>query len=193
MPLRGRRAVVRHDGFLSSAPARRRACRPRRGCSACTAGCRCCRPRRPRHRAGRHEAALGRLDRSQVARAAGLARDAVVGRVHEADELGALAVEQRVRALGIGARRVVPGSRDTAAARARVVARGRLARRARVGALAGYRHLRVAAVAIGAAQQHRRDSRASLAGRSRCGSARSRAIFRGRFASVWLLGRRAAP
>ncbi len=44
----------------------------------------------------RHQAALGRLDDGEMAGAAGLARDAVIGRIDEADELRRLAVEQRV-------------------------------------------------------------------------------------------------
>src|SRR6185436_6969647 len=40
--------------------------------------------------------------------AARFLRDTIIGRIDEADELRALAIEQRVRALGIRARRVVP-------------------------------------------------------------------------------------
>ena len=57
----------------------------------------------PQHRAGRHDRALGRLDDLDMAGAAGLARDAIVGRVDEADEFGRLAVEQGVAAPRIGA------------------------------------------------------------------------------------------
>ena len=62
----------------------------------------------PEHRGGRHEASLGGLDDREVAGAARLARRAKVARIHEAHELGALAVEQRIGALGRGARRPMP-------------------------------------------------------------------------------------
>ena len=74
----------------------------------------------PEHRRRRHQAALGRLDDRQVAGAAGLARDALVARVDEAHELRALAVQQRVGALGIRARRDSSSSPGSAAARARL-------------------------------------------------------------------------
>ena len=46
--------------------------------------------RRPEMRARRHQAALGRLDDAEMAGAARLARDAIVARILEADELGRL-------------------------------------------------------------------------------------------------------
>ena len=62
----------------------------------------------PEHDAGRHQAALRRLDDVTVAGAAGLARHAIVAGIHEADEFRRFAVEQRIGALRVGARRIVP-------------------------------------------------------------------------------------
>ncbi len=104
----------------------------------------------PQHRRGGHQAALRRLDRRQVAGAAGLARHAIVAGVHEADEFARFAIEQRVALRGIGARRELPGMR-IAGQDMRRVPRGDVGRvgRRRVARL---RLRGVAAMAIGAAQ-----------------------------------------
>jgi hypothetical protein len=73
----------------------------------------------PEHRGRRHEASLDGIDDELMTRAARLARDAQVAGVYEADELGRLAVEQRVRALGRSRRRPVPRFGIARAGRAR--------------------------------------------------------------------------
>ena len=106
----------------------------------------------PQHRGGRHQAALGCLDDPQVAGAAGLARDAIVARVDEADVLGRFAVEQRVAVGRIGARRVLPRggiARQHVCALDCGAVRGVL----RIGALR-LRDMDVAAVAVGATEDH---------------------------------------
>ncbi len=93
------------------------------------------------------------IDR-QVAGAARIARDAVVAGVHEADELGGFAIEQRVAVRRIGARRILPRQRIT---RQHVrVRQCRLIRGVLRFSTGGLGDRRIAAVAIGAAQHHGR-------------------------------------
>jgi hypothetical protein len=105
---------------------------------------------RPEHRGRRHQAALGRGDDRHMASAARLARDAVVARVEEADELGRFLVEQRVGARRLDAGGIVPRFRE-----ARLDMRGveHAAVFGAVGRRAGRQERRgVAAMAIGAAE-----------------------------------------
>ena len=67
----------------------------------------------PQHHAGRHHAAFGGLDGRQVACTARFARDTIVAGVHKADELGRFAIEQRVAARRIRARRIFPRQRKS--------------------------------------------------------------------------------
>src|SRR5262249_54263086 len=108
----------------------------------------------PQHRAGRHDAALGGLDDRQVTGAARLAGDPIVARIDEADEFRRFLVEQGVAALRVGARRVVPGLR-IARLDVRLVERRAIAGVVAARAL-GPRDLGVAAVAVGAAEDHGR-------------------------------------
>ena len=108
----------------------------------------------PQHRAGRHEAALAGLHDGQVAGAAGLARDAQVARVDEADELRAFAVELRVAAGRIGRGRVVPLER-MARQHMGLLHRGDVAAVAAQGVGRAPR-AGIAAMAIGAAEHHAR-------------------------------------
>ncbi len=90
-----------------------------------------------------------------MAGAAGLAGHSIVDGIDEADELRRLLVQQRIRALGIGAATGSASSPGTAAARAPCRARwqyGASTSRRRPQA----NEIRVAAVAIGAAQLHLR-------------------------------------
>ena len=107
----------------------------------------------PQHRARRHQRAFGRLDDLHVAGAAALARNAIVGRVDEAHIFGRLLVEQRVAALGIGRARPMPRLR-IARQHMRPVACSDIGRRVvrQAGVAAD---LRVAAMAVGAAQNDR--------------------------------------
>ena len=108
----------------------------------------------PQHRAGRHQRPLGGLDHLQMAGAARLARDAIVARVDEADEFGRLAVEQGITALRIGRRGIMPRLGKTRQDM-RPLARGDI-----IGVVEPARgiaaHRGIAAVAIDAAQHHRR-------------------------------------
>src|SRR6185437_5634379 len=61
-----------------------------------------------KHGIGGHEAALGSGKDRAMASAAGLVSHSIVGRIDETDELGRLAIEQRVAALGFGAVRIAP-------------------------------------------------------------------------------------
>ena len=106
----------------------------------------------PEHRGRGHQAARGRLDDRLVAGAAGLARDAIIARIDEAHEFGRFAIEQRVRPLRIGARWKIPFpgiSRQDVRRVGRCTVRDVGGRR-----IVGFRDLGVAAVAIGAAEQH---------------------------------------
>jgi hypothetical protein len=108
----------------------------------------------PQHRARRHQRALGRLDRLDMAGAAAVAGDPIVGRVDEADEFRALDVEQGVAARRVGARRPVPGL-GIARQDVRLVARGDVARVV-VGQRGVAEDRRIAAMAVGAAEHDRR-------------------------------------
>ena len=135
------------------------------------------RRRAPEHRGVRHQAALARLDDRQVARAACLARDAQVARVHEADELLRLLVQPGIAVLRVRAggpargvtrqhvcrvdRGLVGGLVLAAAFLLAVFPAFLMA--ARVAVVRGDRrggdarrrhHVGVAAVAVGAAQHH---------------------------------------
>ncbi len=108
----------------------------------------------PQHRAGGHQGPLGRLDGRHVARPARFAGDAVIAGVVEADELRAFAIEQRVAPLWIGRGREMPRPR-IAREDVGLITRGGIVRMiARQFRLAD--HIGIAAVAIGAAQPHRR-------------------------------------
>ena len=105
------------------------------------------------HGAGGHQAALGPLDDFKVAGTAGITRGAIVRRVDETHKLRGFAVEQGIAALGVGRRREVPAFREHRQhvgiiAQLDVIGVGRCqpARRD---------DLRIAAVAIGAAQHDR--------------------------------------
>ncbi len=107
----------------------------------------------PEHGRGRHEAALGGLDDREVAGAAGLAGDAQVARIDEADVLGRLAVQERVAALGVRARGPLPSqgvARQHVGPGERFLVGGVLA----LGS-AGLLDRRVASVAVRAAELHR--------------------------------------
>src|SRR5262249_4490311 len=107
----------------------------------------------PQHGARRHDAAPRSMDDLQVAGAAGFLGHAIVARIDEADELRALAIEQRVRALGVGGAGPAP---LLAIARpyVRLGDGGEIVGMARsaVDRTLGARDARIAAVAIGAAQ-----------------------------------------
>ena len=106
----------------------------------------------PEHRRGRHEAALARLDDREVAGAARLARHPQVSRVDEPHELRALAVEQRIGALGRCAGRPVPrllvARHDVRATQRREITHVRALR------ALGLVHARLAPVAVRAAEDH---------------------------------------
>ena len=114
----------------------------------------------PQHGRGRHEAALLGLDDRQVAGAAGVARHAQVAWIEEAHIGRVFLVQLGVRGLRIGRGRIVPeffvrwrhvGAIERGAVgRAGALGVGGRARRFRP------RHLRIAAVAIGAAEHHGR-------------------------------------
>ena len=106
----------------------------------------------PQHRAGGHQRAFGRLDNLDMAGAAGFAHHAVIRRVDEADELGRFLGEQRIGALGVGRARPFPRHRifgQDVALHQRVLVRQALAA---PGVVA--HHCGIAAMAIGAAQDH---------------------------------------
>ncbi len=107
----------------------------------------------PEHRDRGHQAALGGDDGLQVAGAAGLAHDAVIRGIHEADELGRLAVQQRVAAHRVRARGPVPVVGE-ARQHVRGIARLRVPG-ARIDRRAVPAHAGIAAVAIGAAEDDR--------------------------------------
>ena len=106
----------------------------------------------PKHGRGRHHASLGRLNDGQVARAAGVARHAIVPGIDEAHEFRRLAIEQGVGALGSRARREVPRLGEPRQ-HVRAVGGSPVARVLRPRCLR-LDDLGVAAVAIGAAENH---------------------------------------
>ena len=108
----------------------------------------------PEHRGRRHQAAFGSLDGFQVACTASLARHAVVGRIHKPDVFGALAIQQRIGALWIGARWVTPQRRVVG--KHMRFAHGLAIRFVRSLRLRGPLHARIAAMTVRAAQGHGR-------------------------------------
>jgi hypothetical protein len=107
----------------------------------------------PEHDRRRMQAAHRGLDDVHVAGTARFPRNAIVGRIDEADELGAFAIEQRERTLRICARGVVPRFRET-----RQHVRGLECLLVVIAAAlraARHAHAAVAAVTIGAAQLDR--------------------------------------
>ena len=134
----------------------------------------------PQHCARRHDRPFGIFDDVEMARPARLARDAIVGGVDEADELGGLAVEQAIAALRVGRRRPAPALRI-----ARQYMRA-LQRRHIVGMAIAFgwlaAHTGIAAMAIDAGQLDgwRGVHRAFVARRMATGAATIRIVAEGR-------------
>ena len=126
----------------------------------------------PQHHARRHHRTFGGVDDLQMARAAGLARGPVVGRVHEPHEFRRLAIEQRERLFRVSGMREIPALR-IARQHVRAVARGGVVAVARSQA-AGDLHRRIAAVTVDAAEH---DARTRVHARRVGGGVAGKAAF----------------